>query len=129
MFSFGFKVLIIFDVIDRQHPSQVLKNGFNMCPVTFTWISLDLLATLRAYETSRRVHIMAYMMEPITEAYGTLLMRLCSSFDEGHYLSLKSIPCDIGKNPLLDCSMLNRFNILFMYVSCLNPISLLDLSL
>jgi len=72
---------------------------------------------------------MAYMMEPIAEAYGTLLMRLHSSSDEGHCLSLKHIPCDIGKNPLLDCSMLNHYNTLSMYISWLNPISLLDLSL
>jgi len=70
---------------------------------------------------------MAYMMAPIAKAYGTLLMHLHSSSDEGHCLSLKCIPCDIGKNPLLDCSMLNCFNTLSMYVSWLNHISLLDL--
>jgi len=68
-------------------------------------------------------------MEPIAEAYGTLLMYLCSSFDEGYCLLLKCIPCDIGKNPLLDCSMLNSFNTLSMNISWLNHISLLDLSL
>jgi hypothetical protein len=39
-----------------------------------TWY---LLVTLKAYETSGRVHNMAYMIEPIAEAYGTLLIKSC----------------------------------------------------
>jgi hypothetical protein len=72
---------------------------------------------------------MAYMMEPTAEAYGTLLMRFRSLAVEGHCFVLKCIPCDIGKNPFLDCSMLNHFNTLSIYVSWLNHKPLRSISI
>jgi hypothetical protein len=44
---------------------------------------------------------MAYMIDPIAEAYGTLLMRSHSLGVARHCFSLRCIPCDIGKNPFL----------------------------
>jgi hypothetical protein len=55
-----------------------------------------LLVALIAYETSGHVLIMAYMVDPIAKAYGTLLKRYRSFVVAGHYFWLRCIPCDIG---------------------------------
>ena len=51
--------------------------------MTLTWVGLDILVRLIAKATSGLVHIMVYMMDPIAEAYGILLILLRSSDVEG----------------------------------------------
>ena len=83
---------------------------------------------LKAYETSGRVHIMAYMIDPTSKANGIRLMLFLSSWVLGHMSLDREMPCDTGNSPLLDWSMLNLFNTLSMYVLWESPSSFLDLS-
>src|SRR5262249_29292510 len=74
------------------------------------------------------VHNIAYMIDPMAEAYGILLMRSVISCVVGHIDLERFFPCDIGINPFFERSMLNLFSILSMYVDCERPINLLKAS-
>jgi hypothetical protein len=69
-------------------PVIVLRKYLRMFFTTVQWLSPRsdwyLLIALRAYETYGCVLIIAYMIDPIAEAYGTLLMWSSSSIVEGH---------------------------------------------
>ena len=85
--------------------------------------------TLKTYDTLGLVHNIAYVIDPIAEAYGVKIMCVLSSCVFGHKDFKRVIPLDMGTYPLLDCYMLNLFSILFMYVDYEKPSNLLDLSL
>ena len=68
------------------------------------------------YDTSGLVHNIAYMIDPIVEAYGFILMHVLSSCVFGHMDIERVIPLDMGMYPLLDYSILNLFSILYIYV-------------
>ena len=65
------------------------------------------LVILKTYATSGRVQIITYMIDPIEEAYGILLMRSRSSCVEGHWILLRVMPWDIGKKPFMESCILN----------------------
>ena len=88
-----------------------------------------MLVTLKAYDTLGLVHNIEHMINSIAEAYGVILMCVLSSCVFGHIDFKTVIPINMGRYPLLDCSMLNLFNILSMYVDCERPSKILDLSL
>ncbi|KAJ0453403.1 hypothetical protein HanIR_Chr15g0728981 [Helianthus annuus] len=71
---------------------------------------------LRAYETSGLVHNMAYMMEPIAEAYGTLSIFFFSSSVLAHCSPLRMVPCAMGKSPLFESCIEKRRMTLSVYV-------------
>ena len=88
-----------------------------------------MLVTLKVYDMSGLVHNIAYMIDHIAEAYGIRLMYVLSSCVFGHMDFERVIPLDMGTYPLLDCSMLNLFSILSIYVDYERPSNPLDLSL
>ncbi|MCI78207.1 hypothetical protein A2U01_0099477, partial [Trifolium medium] len=51
--------------------------------------------SLKAYETSGRVHNVAYMIDPIADAYGILFMRSLSPLVEGDCVFDRYKPCCI----------------------------------
>ena len=57
------------------------------------------------------VHYIAYMIDPIAEAYGVILMLVLSSYVFGHMDFERVIPLAMGTYPLLDRSMRNLFSI------------------
>ena len=69
----------------------------------FNWY---LLVTLKAYDTSSLVHYIAYMIDPITKAYGVILMFVLSSCVFRHMNYKRVIPLNMGMYPLLDHFML-----------------------
>ena len=72
-----------------------------MALTTFQWFSLGsdwyLLATPSEYATSGHVHVMAYMIVPTIEAYGTLLIRSLSLGVVGQSFLEREIPWPIGR--------------------------------
>ena len=56
------------------------------------------------------IHNIAYMIDPIAEAYRVILMRVFSYCVFGHMDFERVIPLDMRIYPLLDCSMLNLFS-------------------
>ena len=85
--------------------------------------------TLRVYDTLGLAHYIAYMIDPIGEAYGVILMRVLSSCVFGHMDFKRVVPLDMGTYSLLDRSMLNLFSNLAMYVDCERPSNLPNLFL
>ena len=69
-----------------------------------------MLVNLKAYDTSDLIHYIEYMIDPIVEAYGVILMHVLSSYVFGHMDFKWVIPLDMGMYPLLDCSILNHFS-------------------
>ena len=47
---------------------------------------------------------MAYMIDPIADAYGISSMHLSLAVIVGYCILLNLMPCDIGIKPFLDCS-------------------------
>ena len=74
-----------------------------------------MLVTLRAYDTLGLIHNIEYMIDPIVEAYGVILISV-ASYVFGDTNFKRVILLDMGMYPLLDCSMLNLFSILSMNV-------------
>ena len=74
-----------------------------------------MLVILSAYATSSLVHSIAYMIDPIVEAYGILLMLSLSSFVKGHYSLVRSTPKAKGMNPFFELLILKCFSTLSMY--------------
>lgn len=56
---------------------------------------------LKAYNTYDLVHNMAYMMDPIKEAYGIPFIISSLDFVLGNWDDANIVPCGIGNNPLL----------------------------
>ena len=88
-----------------------------------------LLHMLKAYATLGLIHNMAYMIEPMDEAYGARLILSLSFCVFGHIALERCIPCDMGMFSLLESSILNFFNTLSMYVFSESSSNLLDLFL
>src|SRR3954470_9815636 len=82
-----------------------------------------LLVKLRALDTSGLVHSMAYMIEPMAEAYGTLLIVSLSFTVAGHRALLNILPDNMGNEPFFALSILNLFRTLSRYVLWLKAIS------
>lgn len=99
---------------------------------TVQWISpgLDwyLLMMLKAYKTFDQLHIMVYMIDPIVEAYGIVLMHPLLHDVVGHYPLDKYTSYDIGKKPFLESYILKHLRTCSLYVLRLRPSSLCDLS-
>ena len=57
---------------------------------------------------------MAYMMDPMAEAYGISFMRSVSAAVVGHCDLLNTVPCDIGRLPFLEAIILNLDNTLVL---------------
>ena len=55
-------------------PSQVLEDILDSHPMTLTCVQL-----VSAHDTSGLVHYIAYMIDPIAEAYGIILICVLSS--------------------------------------------------
>lgn len=84
---------------------------------------------LKAHEIFDWVHIIAYMINPITKEYGTRLILSSSSQEPGHYALLVVMRCYIGMRSSLESFVLNFFKILSKYALGVNLISHLYLSL
>src|SRR3954468_13641301 len=88
-----------------------------------------LLVKLSSLDTSGLVHIMAYMIEPMAEAYGTLLIVSLSFTVAGHCVLLNILPDNMGNEPFFALSIMNLFRTLSRYVLWLKAIRRLCLPL